>query len=108
MNYTILLVIGFACIIGFIIFIAIKSNGGNKNNEKTKSTSTEGGGTMSSQNTNDPNNSLQNNNTLTDAEAQCYLDRYADLKNAFGTDLEKAKKHWKVHGRVEGRNADCP
>ena len=99
-------VLGGLLFLGACIFLAIKYGGGKKN-ENTKSTSTEGGGSVSSKNTNDPNNSLQNNKTLTDAEAQCYLDRYADVKNAFGSDLEKAKTHWKVHGSVEGRNPDC-
>jgi len=30
---------------------------------------------------------------MSDKEAQCYLDRYPDLRSAFGT-LEAAKKHW--------------
>jgi hypothetical protein len=36
---------------------------------------------------------------------QSYLNRYADLKKAFGNDLAAAKKHYGRHGKKEGR--DC-
>lgn len=35
---------------------------------------------------------------LTDAEAQNYIDQNVDLKAAFGTDLQKAKEHWRNWG----------
>ena len=42
--------------------------------------------------------------TLTDKEALCYLMKYDDLKNAFGTSgrtsLDKAKKHWKAQLQI--------
>jgi hypothetical protein len=38
-------------------------------------------------------------------DARFYLDLYPDLKNAFGDDLEAAKKHWRQYGRHEGRMA---
>lgn len=38
---------------------------------------------------------------------QCYLDRYADLTKAFGTDLQAAENHYKEHGEKEGRNCYC-
>ncbi|MBU2219955.1 hypothetical protein KJ665_02310, partial [Patescibacteria group bacterium] len=50
---------------------------------------------------------------LTDAQAQCYLDRYADLRNAFGANnISAAKQHWLNHGcpsssHVESRDASC-
>ena len=44
---------------------------------------------------------------LSDCEAQCYLNRYSDIKNAFGNDLARAKQHWKDWGRPEGRNPTC-
>ena len=43
---------------------------------------------------------------MSDKEAQCYLDRYPDLRAAFGT-LEAAKKHWEEHGEREKRNKAC-
>ncbi len=43
--------------------------------------------------------------TLTDTEAQCYLDRYGDLQKAYGKSgraaLDSAKRHWKIHGCKE-------
>jgi len=40
---------------------------------------------------------------------QCYLDRYADLQNAFGkTGIARASEHWFLHGQVEGRDCTCP
>lgn len=38
---------------------------------------------------------------------QCYLDRYADLQKAFGSDLKAAEKHWKDQGKKEGRDVWC-
>lgn len=32
-----------------------------------------------------------------------YLNRYSDLKAAFGNDICAAKKHWSDHGKAEGR-----
>jgi len=44
--------------------------------------------------------------TLSDAEAQAYLNRYNDLKAAFGaTNIAAAKTHWLSHGRrLENRD----
>jgi hypothetical protein len=33
-----------------------------------------------------------------------YLNRYPDLKQAFGSDLIAAEKHWRMYGKAEGRN----
>ena len=44
---------------------------------------------------------------ISDCEAQCYLNRYADLKNALGNDIARAKQHWTDWGRHEGRNPTC-
>jgi hypothetical protein len=38
---------------------------------------------------------------------QCYLDRYADLKAAFGSNLAAAENHYNSHGAVEGRLCTC-
>jgi hypothetical protein len=49
--------------------------------------------------------------TLTDDEAQCYLNRYPDLNKAFGSysnKLDLAKDHWKSTGCKESRNNQCP
>ena len=43
-----------------------------------------------------------------DAELQCYLNMYPDLKKAFGTNIDKARAHWFQHGAAEGRIAHCP
>ena len=43
---------------------------------------------------------------MSDNEAQCYLERYPDLRAVFGT-LEAAKKHWKEHGEREKRMKTC-
>ena len=48
-------------------------------------------------------NSNKKPDYLTDKQAQWYLDFYGDLKNAFGTDLVKAKNHWVSYGIKEGR-----
>ena len=42
-----------------------------------------------------------------DCNFGCYLDRYADLRRAFGTDHKKAENHWFNHGRKEKRNCRC-
>lgn len=39
---------------------------------------------------------------------QCYVDRYGDLKRAFGSNLGSAKWHYIIHGRFEGRHCTCP
>lgn len=44
---------------------------------------------------------------LNDEQAQCYLDRYPDLQEAFGDDLNAARRHWNDHGRREGRTHEC-
>ena len=41
----------------------------------------------------------------TDFHCESYLNRYADLKRAFGNNCEKAKSHWNSNGKREGRNA---
>lgn len=33
-----------------------------------------------------------------------YADEYSDLKRAFGYNIEALERHWKKHGRGEGRN----
>merc|ERR1719163_892334 len=39
---------------------------------------------------------------------QCYLDRYPDLQKAFGkTNVKRAEKHWKDHGKKEKRECRC-
>ena len=40
-------------------------------------------------------------------QAQCYLNRYADLKNVFGSDIVRAKDHWRIYGLREGRDPTC-
>ena len=46
--------------------------------------------------------------SLTDAQAQCYLNRYPDLQDLYGlTNIEAAKKHWIAHGIHENRNYKC-
>ena len=44
---------------------------------------------------------------MTDQQAQCYLNRYDDLKNAFGSDLAAAKKHYAQFGEKEKREPRC-
>jgi hypothetical protein len=46
-------------------------------------------------------------NDLTDAQAQCYLNRYADLQAAFGNNIASAKNHWKNYGKGENRDPFC-
>jgi len=39
---------------------------------------------------------------------QCYLDRYKDLRKAFGDkNTAKAAAHWKTYGEKEGRDCSC-
>ena len=46
---------------------------------------------------------------LTDKEAQCYLNRYSDLRKAFGANnIKAAKKHWLSNGIREKRTYECP
>ena len=35
------------------------------------------------------------------------MDRYADLKNAFGSNLAAAERHWFKDGIIEGRDRTC-
>lgn len=44
---------------------------------------------------------------LSNDQAKCYLNRYEDLQQAFGTDIEQAKNHWKTNGSAENRNPTC-
>jgi hypothetical protein len=50
---------------------------------------------------------------LTEDEASCYLNRYADVKSletsvASPANLTKAiQNHWKLKGKTEGRNKHC-
>tara|TARA_B110000483_G_C18161251_1_gene529386 strand:+ start:79 stop:1878 length:1800 start_codon:yes stop_codon:yes gene_type:complete len=49
-----------------------------------------------------------NISNLDDKDAQCYLDRYPDLQNAFGpNNTSAAKTHWINHGKGEKRNPLC-
>jgi len=43
---------------------------------------------------------------VTDKEAFCYLNRYPDLKAAFGDSLTKAKRHWCEFGSTAKENRD--
>ena len=46
---------------------------------------------------------------LTDKEAQCYLNRYSDLRKAFGANnIKAAKNHWLSNGIREKRTYACP
>ena len=48
------------------------------------------------------------NALLENCDWQCYLDRYADLQNAFGShNLAAAENHWNNIGRSEGRDCSC-
>jgi hypothetical protein len=49
-----------------------------------------------------------NSCTLSDTEAQCYIDRYADAKTFAGTNLEKGRKHYYETGMAENRDFACP
>jgi len=46
---------------------------------------------------------LMGKNEMTDEEAQAYLNRYPDLKAAFGDDLNAARQHFKEYGQGENR-----
>jgi len=37
----------------------------------------------------------------------CYLARYRDLRKRFGTNEKKAERHYKRHGKKEGRDCTC-
>ena len=51
---------------------------------------------------------VSNISNLDDKDAQCYLDRYPDLQNAFGpNNTSAAKTHWINHGKGEKRNPLC-
>jgi flagellar hook-length control protein FliK len=51
---------------------------------------------------------MKNISNLDDKDAQCYLDRYPDLQNAFGpNNTSAAKTHWINHGKGENRNPLC-
>lgn len=45
--------------------------------------------------------------SVSDKQAECYLNRYADLKTAYGSNLEEAKRHWKYFGCLEKRKLSC-
>lgn len=57
-----------------------------------------------------PSNSQNNTSarTLTDAEAQCYLNRYPDIVAVLGNSLSVAQYHWQTFGYIEGRDPSCP
>ena len=40
-------------------------------------------------------------------DCNCYLERYEDLRTAYGSDCKKAREHWKNHGEKEGRDPSC-
>ena len=40
-------------------------------------------------------------------DCNCYLNRYNDLRQAFGTDCAQAWNHWQTHGKGENRNPSC-
>ena len=44
---------------------------------------------------------------MTDNEAKCYINRYADLRRAFGTNLNYAKEHYYKSGRHQRREFTC-
>jgi len=53
--------------------------------------------------------STQTASPISDAQAQCYLDRYPDLQNALGaTNIAQSKIHWTSYGYKEGRDISCP
>ena len=55
----------------------------------------------------------QCNANLTNSQALCYMDRYADLRNSLANisskneKIEWLKNHWKNYGCREGRTYDC-
>ena len=47
---------------------------------------------------------------MTKQQASCYLNRYPDLRKAYGytsTSWIKAQVHWHTFGKAEGRNFEC-
>jgi len=48
-------------------------------------------------------NTLAPNRNLTNTELVQYINKYEDLKKAFGMNLRKAQDHWLNHGLKEGR-----
>ena len=46
------------------------------------------------------------NALLEHCDWQCYLDRYSDLKAAFGNDHALAERHWYRHGKTT-RDCTC-
>ena len=44
---------------------------------------------------------------ITTEEAKCYVNRYPDLRRAFGHNIGAAKRHWNKHGKKEGRDKEC-
>ena len=44
---------------------------------------------------------------LENCDWQCYLDRYQDLKDNYGTDFAAAEDHWINEGRSEGLDCTC-
>ena len=49
-----------------------------------------------------------NSCTLSDAEAQCYLDRYPAVQAYAGTNLKLARKHYYEVGMGENKDFTCP
>ena len=44
---------------------------------------------------------------VSDKDIQCYLDKYPDLRGAFGNDLNAARCHYVKHGKAQGRLHTC-
>ena len=44
---------------------------------------------------------------MSNDEAKCYLMRHPDLRNAFKSNITRAKQHWKDHGFKEKRDKSC-
>ncbi len=44
---------------------------------------------------------------MSDLEAQCYIDRYPDLKEKYGKDYSAVRNQWKDTGCKENRNNTC-
>lgn len=45
--------------------------------------------------------------TMSNQEAQCYLNRYPDIRNSIGNNVNSAISHWKNTGCKEQRNNQC-
>ena len=46
--------------------------------------------------------------SIADCDWKCYLHRYPELVEAFGSqDVKSAKKHWTNFGKQEGRDCTC-